>query len=284
MAKALPLQPIDPKDPFQLAIPGTEPPDLVTGVDVAVSADGTKLRTTQQIVVGPPSAWGPLALPPVTLTAEELADLREEYGVDVESEPGTEAARDAYVSGLFQALRDQVEELGDVNDAEQAEHDRVALVYGNRRAPVERRARELRALIAREAMRAQFKGKAKSRKTAFGKYGRKQVPTKVEIVDKTTLLEHAFQHERTIVRGEVALPLPSVDRMLVILAEATDAEIDGAAELAEAIRKTCKHEISKSALNKLYAETGEELPGTDVRPAHDEPVVEPFMDEDRQDA
>lgn len=261
-------------DPAQLAIPvvpGVDP--RAVGYEITVDHDASRVTEIPPFTV---EAVGVPALPVVTLSEEETHALREEYGVDVDSDPADEAARDAFVSGLLQALHYEKAALAAHDASKGAEIARIEHVYARRSEPTRRRIRELTRLVEREAMRATFKGKAKSRRVTWGKYGKQQVPTKVEIIDGAALLAHATEKVPEIVKAEVAVPLSAFEHAMAALTLVAKNDPDGPmAEVVRTIEEKRKLEISKSALNAYYAETGDELPGTTVTLAHDVPIVKP---------
>lgn len=96
----------------------------------------------------------------------------------------SDAQLDSIASGICRQLGRLQSDLARYNEAAKAEHLRIDLFYNARRERLDTWIAQLQEMGAEVARRATFPGKSKSRSVAFGSYGSRKIPEKVEIVDE----------------------------------------------------------------------------------------------------
>lgn len=136
---------------------------------------------------------------------DELEELRA-VGVDISIERLTPGDDDAAAAHLLRAIAACELELDRIARASEKATDLIARHYDRQMEPVQRRANELRSAVLALASRANFGGKAKSRRTPYGKYGRRHSEETVKITD----LEKAIAWCRKNGLGDLVKSEPKV--------------------------------------------------------------------------
>lgn len=126
---------------------------------------------------------------PVTSVAFELPTDQEERDelqrlTGSLERPVSDELLDAVASDALRIMAEEDAEITRYRRALQAEMDRLIARYGLLIEPHEKHRSQAQAIAEECAKRAQFVGKAKSRKVGNGSYGRRQIPESVEITDE----------------------------------------------------------------------------------------------------
>lgn len=174
--------------------------------------------------------------------AAELAAL-----VGSLEQPTGDAQLDAVASDALRIMQREQAELDRYTEAYGNELARIAQRYMTLTKPHEERQRQAQNIVHECARRAQYVGKAKSRKVGNGMYGLRQKPESVKIVDEDRL--------KTWLR--VAAP----DAIKQVTTE-----------------KVYQQDVKPVVLGHLKA-TGEVPPGVEHTGAHDEPFAKPLKEE-----
>lgn len=176
-------------------------------------------------------------------TEEESEDLSRLTGVL--NGPTSDAELDATASWGLRIMQTEQSEIDRFNAARDAELRLITEHYAILVQPH----RETLAIATRAveecARRAQFIGKAKSRKVGNGSYGRRQVPESVKIVDRAALITWLENHYPQTLTQHVETIVAAKDVKPVVIQHM-----------------------------KLYE--GEVAPGVEYESAHDEPFAKPF--------
>lgn len=141
--------------------------------------------------------------------SEEQGELEAMLGFAL-TDSTSDAQLDAIASDICRHLGYREADLARYEEARKAEIARINLHYSHRCGKLDAEIAQLRALGEEVAKRAKFPGKSKSRSVAFGSYGSRKVPEKVEIVDEarafawlTRTGNHgAFRTKTEIIRAE----------------------------------------------------------------------------------
>jgi Bacteriophage Mu Gam like protein len=99
------------------------------------------------------------------------------------SQPTSDEQLDAVASDALRIMAESDVEITRYRKALGAEMERIYNRYALLTSPHEKRHAEAQALVEECAIRAQFVGKAKSRKVGNGSYGKRQIPEHVKIMD-----------------------------------------------------------------------------------------------------
>lgn len=185
------------------------------------------------------------------------------YGLLEPPADPSQAERDAWASDLLRVLGEHERELAQMEESRRAEHARVDMRWDTNTAGLRKRAEVLRQMVCSLAIDADF-GKKKSRDVAFGSYGRRQIPVKVAIVDDAAALDWAEKNQPHIVRLEATAP---GDWVIANWEQMTSD--------MQLMFTAAKRRLSKTALNAYVKASGEEPPGVNVEPAHDEAFAKP---------
>ena len=118
--------------------------------------------------------------------AEEDAELAALTGAL--EKPTGDPELDAVASDALRIMIREARELERYRLSMENEISRIERRYATLGQPHKNRLLSAEDLVKECARRAQFPGKAKSRKVGYGTYGRKQKPEKVEIIDKEKLI------------------------------------------------------------------------------------------------
>jgi hypothetical protein len=129
---------------------------------------------------------------------EDAADLAKLTGVDLNT-PLSDGQLDAFASDICRHLANTKADLSRYDEAEAAEHARIAAFYESREAPLIRRIEQLEAIGGEIARRATFPGKSKSRKVAFGCYGSRKVSERVTVVDEGKAINFLLENRPSAV-------------------------------------------------------------------------------------
>jgi hypothetical protein len=130
--------------------------------------------------------------------AEDAAELAALAGIDL-NVPASDAQLDAFASDICRHLANTKADLSRYDEAEAAEHARIAAFYESREEPLIRRIEQLEAIGEEIARRATFPGKSKSRKVAFGCYGSRRVGEKVTVVDEGKAINFLLENRPSAV-------------------------------------------------------------------------------------
>jgi hypothetical protein len=163
------------------------------------------------------------------------------------------ARTDAAASWLMRRMAELDEEYNRINDAMKTEIQLVTAHYQPRSAKVAARRAELERLVEQLAREADFGKKQKSRKLAWGEYGRKLAPAHVEILDGDAVVAHCTTQAPQLLRATVKLALPEAQRL-------------GIAEGA-------KLDIAKRELQEYVLSTGDVPEGARIVAEEDKPFV-----------
>jgi phage host-nuclease inhibitor protein Gam len=161
------------------------------------------------------------------------------------NQPTSDDQLDAVASDAMRVMAEEDQEITRYRKTLAAEIQRILARYGSLINPHEARRARAESLVEECAKRAQFVGKAKSRKVGNGQYGRRQIPEAVEIVDEAKALIWLRQKAAG---GEAALR--------------TKTEID--------------KKIAKGLVLVNLAATGEVAEGFNHIEAHDKPFASPL--------
>lgn len=113
--------------------------------------------------------------------AAERAELQA-VGIDIQDAP-TDAKADSTAGWLLRRLREVEENLSRYEAAEQEEKDQIGRRYANIVKPLVRAREAFAKALLTIAANAKFPGKSKSRKVAFGVYGRRTKKGVVQLAD-----------------------------------------------------------------------------------------------------
>jgi phage host-nuclease inhibitor protein Gam len=119
---------------------------------------------------------------PAITDAEERDELARLTGSL--NQPTSDDQLDVVASDALRVMAEEDQEIVRYRKALAAEIQRILARYGSLITPHEARRARAESLVEECAKRAQFVGKAKSRKVGNGQYGRRQIPESVEIVDE----------------------------------------------------------------------------------------------------
>lgn len=144
---------------------------------------------------------------------EDLEELRS-IGIDPTSDEALErvaaADLDSRISIVLRQLARVVADRERYEEAEAFEHRHVTMRYAKLRAPLLERETMLRRIGEGLAAMATFSGKAKSRATAYGSYGRRKKAAHVSIDDAKALLADALVRAPAIVETTTPEPISKV--------------------------------------------------------------------------
>lgn len=147
---------------------------------------------------------------------EDAADLAALTGIDLNA-PKSDAQLDALASDVCRQIGNAQRDLARYADAEKAELVRIGMFYEARYTPLQRRIQQLEAIGAEIAKRAQFPGKSKSRKVAFGSYGSRKVAERVSVVDEAQAIHFLLEHARSAVSEVVRFKISLADAKPAVL-------------------------------------------------------------------
>lgn len=131
--------------------------------------------------------------------------------------PTSDAELDAVASFGLRIMLSEQAEIARYMQARDAELRRISAIYETYITPHRDRYSTAEKAVEECAMRAQFVGKAKSRKVANGTYGRRQVPESVKIVDRDTLIPWLLNHYPAVVTEEIEKVVAAKDVKPVVL-------------------------------------------------------------------
>lgn len=165
--------------------------------------------------------------------AEERAELEGLTGIL--NQPLDDAGLDALASHALRIMSREQAEIDRYQAACNAEVDRINARYANLIQPHARYLKQAEETAKECAKRAQFVGKAKSRKVGNGAYGKKLVPERVSIVDKQKALEFAkmFCPDAVKVKTEESVVHAVVAPVVIAQLHATSALPNGFEHVGE---------------------------------------------------
>jgi phage host-nuclease inhibitor protein Gam len=108
-----------------------------------------------------------------------------------------------------------------------AEIQRILSRYGTLTTPHEKRRTQAQSLVEECALRAQFVGKAKSRKVGNGVYGQRQVPESVTITDEEKARVWLFEQGSRAFRTKVEIDKVIAKELVLEKLKATGEIPDG---------------------------------------------------------
>ncbi|MEP6989664.1 MAG: hypothetical protein ABJA80_01950 [bacterium] len=193
-----------------------------------------------------PHAW---ALPTDADDDAELASIgivlnpNRPTGYDAAPADG-EVSLDVQIGSVLRQLGRTQLDLARYALTRDAELAQVTARYARITAPLEGREKMLTAIGEHLAGQAHFPGKAKSRATAWGKFGRRVKPERVTVIDAGALLEWALEKAPTLVITTTPAPV---------------------------------HKVPQKVVAEYVRQTGELPPGVEHVAATDEPFVTPDL-------
>lgn len=113
------------------------------------------------------------------------------------AQPTDDVVIDAVASDALRIMAGEDAEIARYQKALEAEMQRIVARYASLSEPHEKRRLQAEAIVEECAKRAQFVGKAKSRKVGYGVYGRKTIPERVTIIDQAKALAFAKRYTDT---------------------------------------------------------------------------------------
>jgi len=151
---------------------------------------------------------------------EDAADLARLTGVDLNA-PLSDGQLDAFASDICRHLMSAKADRARYEEAQTAEQLRITTFYEARFQPIDLRIKQLETIGEEIAKRAQFPGKSKSRKVAFGSYGSRKVPEKVSVVDDAKAIEWAQRTAPTLLKTRHSIVMKDAKPVILSLIAAT---------------------------------------------------------------